>query len=163
MMKIMLISDDHGYDVFGEMYSLALEKYKKIDMIIHAGDTERFDKEYYEEISGVPVYLVKGNNDFGPVPNELLVKAEDKTIFVTHGHIYNVYSGLYKLAYAGKERNADIVVFGHTHMACHEKTPDTEYINPGSLAGVRSRMRSFAILTIDNGTINVEFESYKKN
>ena len=51
---------------------------------------------------------------------------------VTHGHLYSAKYGLEKLSYAGEEKNADIVFFGHTHIPTDETMGNVRLINPGS-------------------------------
>ena len=52
---------------------------------------------------------------------------------VTHGHLFNVKSGLMKLRYKALEQNANIVCFGHSHILGIEKVDDILFINPGSI------------------------------
>lgn len=157
-MNIMIISDDHGIAGFAKAYKDALKTYGTIDALIHAGDTERGDNEYYSDICDCPVYIVRGNNDYNDLPNEIFVQLGGKKIFVTHGHMYGVYMGVQKLYYAGLEKGADIVVYGHTHFANHQKGKDVEIINPGSLTGIRSGNCSYAVLIInEDETTKVDF------
>ena len=58
-----------------------------------------------------------------------------KRFFLTHGHLYGVKSDLTRVVYAARERSADILLYGHTHV------PETDYedglyiLNPGSIHG----------------------------
>ena len=156
-MNIMVVSDDHGRDDFEKAYKLAVSKYSHIDAVIHAGDTGRFDNSYYESICGPMFYAVAGNNDFNNNKRAMLLKFEGRTIFVTHGHRYNVYNGTTALEYAALENGADIAIFGHTHVPYHHKDNDLIVINPGSLAGIRSAEKSFAVLELGDDDTKVKF------
>lgn len=163
-MNIMIIGDDHGASIFDKAYSQAKEKCASIDAIIHTGDSERVDDDYYQDICGHPIHMVRGNNDFNGTPQFLDLRIGGKNIFVTHGHRYGVYMGAQTLYYAGLEHGADIIIYGHTHRADHLKGKEAEIINPGSLSGVRSGCCSYAILSIEeDGSVSVNFYQVDKN
>jgi Predicted phosphoesterase len=66
----------------------------------------------------VPVYGVAGNCDW-PTPNsryERIIEAEDHRIFITHGHNYGVRYTQEFIMEAAESQNADIAVYGHTHI-----------------------------------------------
>lgn len=157
-MNILLVSDDHGMLGFEKAYNDACAKYGTIEMVLHAGDTEGNSEKYYRDICGCQIYIVNGNNDDYINPEYAVVKAMNKTIFLTHGHLYGVYAGMEKLYFAALEKKADIAVFGHTHRAYHETADSVEMINPGSLTLPRGgRYGMYAVLSIDdNGKTNVE-------
>lgn len=150
-MNILLVSDDHGMPGFERAYEIAKKEYGTVDMVLHAGDTEGNSDDYYRDICKCPFYVVCGNNDFNNNSEYIIVDATTRTIFLTHGHRYGVYAGIERLYFEASAHGADIVVFGHTHRAYHEKSDSVEMINPGSLALPRgSRYGSFAVLSIDN-------------
>lgn len=159
-MNIMIVGDDHGYDVFPIAYDDAIKRFRNVDMLIHTGDSECFDCEYYKNICKCQVHMVRGNNDFSQIPQECIVNVENIKMFVTHGHRYRVYSDIQTIAYAAQERNANIVIFGHTHHALHQKGNNIELINPGSLSGIRSFVKSYAMLIIKNGETKVHIVNY---
>lgn len=153
-MNIMVISDDHGMPGFAEAFELMKRKTGKIDAVFHAGDTQGFDKAYYEAICQCPVYIVRGNNDYNDMPYDLFVEIGGKRIFMTHGHNYGVYGDKQRVYYAGKQRNADVVIFGHTHVPEHIKLPDMDLLNPGSLTlPRRGRCGCCANLLIDGADV----------
>ena len=159
-MNIMIVGDDHGYDVFKVAYDDAIKRFKNVDMLIHTGDSECFNYDYYKNICNCQVHMVRGNNDFSQIPKECIIDIEDTKIFVTHGHRYRVYSDIQTIVYAAQERKANIVVFGHTHHALYQKGTDIELINPGSLSGIRSFVKSYAMLIIDNGVSKVQIVNF---
>ena len=114
-MKILVFSDTHG-DV--TKMERAIRSHSDAEAIIHCGDGET-DVEYVKRNFPDRAFLnVKGNCDWGSSLDPTLeITLEGKKIFVTHGHLYNAKMGLQNLIYAGKEKNADIVLYGHTHIS----------------------------------------------
>lgn len=164
VMNIMVVGDDHGADIFGEAYDQALVTYGHIDAVIHTGDSERDSDEYYRKICGMSINGVCGNNDFNGTPLSILLKMGGKRIFVTHGHKYGVYMGVQSLYYAGMEKEADIIIYGHTHRADHISVRGVDIINPGSLGGIRSGCCSYAVIIIDlEGNVQIKFNQIDKN
>ena len=133
-MKIGIMSDSHGDR---RAIDRAVERAGKVDLWLHAGDCAP-DAAYLALVSAVRVENVAGNTDWpdGKTPDEIVVEAEGHRIFLTHGHIYGVRSTLEMLVTAAKEAQADIAVYGHTHVA-QEVTGDVHVLNPGSVARPR--------------------------
>jgi len=104
--------------------------------------------------------LVLGNNDYGIQAPELAVfDFADCKIFMCHGHRHNIYNGLNTLLVSAKNKDADIVLFGHTHVPFQKKIDGILLINPGSIGRSRSRIGStFAVIECaEDKQINVEF------
>lgn len=147
-MKILIVSDTHGY--LGN-FETVLEKVRPIDMLIHCGDVER-DDEYIRMIAECPVYMVSGNNDWGmSLDREIIISIGKYRVMITHGHMHSVYYGLDMLAAAAKTKGADIVMFGHTHVPVIERIDGVTLINPGSLTLPRQygRVPTYAFMEID--------------
>ena len=147
-MKILIVSDTHGR--LGNV-EMVLEKVKPIDMMIHCGDIER-DEEYLRMIAGCPVYMVSGNNDWGlDLDRELMIQIGKYRVMVTHGHHYSVYYDLNALAQVAKDKGADVVMFGHTHVPAIERIDGITLVNPGSLTLPRQygRVPTYAFMEID--------------
>lgn len=66
------------------------------------------------------------------VPRELLIKVAGMNVFITHGHIYGVYYGLDDIQKQAELEKADLVLYGHTHIADRRDSGVTTFINPGS-------------------------------
>lgn len=130
-MKVLIVSDTHGR--IGNL-KYVLEHEKNIDVMIHAGDVGR-DCDCLKEMVEFPVYMVEGNNDyFMGLPGEIVVPVGKHRVFVTHGHGYYVSAHTIRLKEAARNRNADIVVYGHTHRPDIDLSEDVIAINPGSLS-----------------------------
>ncbi|MCQ2518845.1 MAG: metallophosphoesterase [Lachnospiraceae bacterium] len=146
-MKILVVSDTHRKDRI--FYDLVDEI--KPDMVIHCGDTEG-SEDAFERSCKCPFVAVKGNNDFfsgNPYDREL--KLFDTGILVTHGHMYNVSSGLARLVDEALDRDCKIVLFGHTHVPVIYEKYGVTVVNPGSLGYPRQfgHCPSYTILEID--------------
>lgn len=129
-MRILVFSDTHGHPL--RMCDL-IELHKPA-MVLHLGDYLR-DAEYAKtRFPEIPFRAVAGNGDalFSSSWNELF-EVEGKTIFMTHGHNYGVKSGIARLLEAAKEKEADIVLFGHTHRQMEAYKEGIYVLNPGSL------------------------------
>lgn len=126
-MKIVVLSDTHGDpDVIEQVY----KQEQDADAFFHCGDSElAYDDAHFNNM-----YRVKGNCDFDRnFVDDLLVPIGDRSIFMTHGHLYNIKMTLTPLDYKAQETGADIVLFGHSHLLGAEQIGDTLFLNPGSL------------------------------
>lgn len=132
-MRILVVSDTHG-----DLYSLmqAIKMQPNANIIVHCGDGEE-QVEYLNQTQiGKKIIAVRGNCDFGSVlPNSAIFTVMGKTIFVTHGHLYNVKYRLNDIEDIAKSHNADIVLFGHTHEALSYYEDGLYVMNPGSCHG----------------------------
>jgi len=151
-MKILIFSDSHGN--FGSMMT-AIEKEGKVDMIIHAGDVCADIEDLQFAYPRIAVAGVKGNNDFfvRDFPDERLFEVEGVKIFVTHGHLFGVKYSLDGLVKAAIERNANLCVFGHTHINCREELGGVALYNPGRAS------RGYGVLECQGGKFTLESKS----
>lgn len=148
-MKILLVSDTHGRE--GALEE-ALE-IEKPDFMCHMGDVEG-SEDYIREIAHCPIAMVAGNNDFfSDLNNEVMFELQGFKIWMTHGHYYYVSLGTERLRTEGRERGADIVLFGHTHRPYLEMDQDIILANPGSLVYPRQEKRrpSYMVLNLERG------------
>ncbi|WP_428909312.1 metallophosphoesterase [Niallia sp. Krafla_26] len=143
-MKVLFVSDSHG--LTSELEKIVEKHQNDVDLFIHCGDSE-----LPPDHPALKKYVVvAGNCDFDERYTEDLVKkAGDKMIFITHGHKYSVKSNLMKISYKAREVGADIVCFGHSHYLGAEMDRGILLINPGSIRLPRGRMeRTYVILEI---------------
>lgn len=153
-MKIALLSDTHRNT---KEIDKIIDKLKECDLIIHAGDNF-IDSKYIHTMTNKPLMAVKGNCDFDNVEDEILFNVENYNIFLTHGDKYDVKYNLDKLKQKAKEENANIVIFGHTHVPLHKEIDGITFINPGSLSIPREvNYKSYVLLKIENQKIDIEF------
>lgn len=147
-MRILVVSDTHGKH---GGFDKALEEAGKIDFLIHLGDTEG-GEFYIEAACGCPAYILAGNCDFfSHNLREMEIDFGGKKVFMTHGHCYQVRSGVERIAAEGKARGADVVMFGHTHKPFLEVVDGITVLNPGSIAFPRQtdKKASYALMQID--------------
>ena len=142
-MKLLIMSDTHGdAEVIGKVRSF----YPEADAVVHCGDSELpYDHQALQDIE-----RVRGNCDRETdFPEEKVFQVGDATVFVTHGHLFNVKSSILSLTYRAKELGADICCFGHSHVLGAEMINDTLFINPGSLLKPRGRAeKTFVVVEI---------------
>lgn len=152
MTNILVVSDTHGN--YSAVVDLVINL-TEVDYIIHLGDYAE-DAEYIEELTGVKTLVVLGNNDYsyiGRVPEQLMIEESGIKILAVHGHREAVGYNLSRIKKLGKNKDVDIVLFGHTH-AYEDVTEDgIRYVNPGSpsLPRGRERVKSVALLRIKDG------------
>lgn len=134
-MRIGVIADTHIPDRAKEIPEKILEDFKKVDMVIHAGDL--VDLSVIDELKSVcaDVRAVWGNMDPHEVrarlPEKEIIQAGNYKIGLIHG--YGSPAKLMELA-AGifKNDHVDIIIFGHAHSPVNEKKEGVIYFNPGS-------------------------------
>lgn len=145
-MRILIVSDTHGYH---KNLDRALENAGEIDMFIHLGDVEG-GEEYINAIVGCEKHIVRGNNDFfSELPKEEEFYIGVKKAFITHGHSYCVSLDPKQVKEEGRARNADIVMFGHTHRPYLDQDQDITVLNPGSLSFPRQEGRKGSYMVIE--------------
>lgn len=149
-MRLLVISDTHGN------YTLALKAHsmsEQIDMVVHLGDGLS-DADLMRDFLDAHVIGIAGNCDLGSsAPRELLWECEGKKIVMTHGNAYGVKAGLEKLKRRALEIRADLVLFGHSHLATLELHSDVLFLNPGTLMNA-SKHKSYAIVDVSPDGIN---------
>ena len=149
MRRVLIMSDSHGNN--GNVRK-AIEKAGKIDLMIHLGDV---GTEYLqvERMSGVPTYMVAGNNDYGGFLRDMcIIYIGSHKVLLTHGHRYNVHYGVDRLRYLALENECEIVMYGHTHVPFLDEGEDVTILNPGSISLPRQMgyKKTFMIMEIDD-------------
>lgn len=149
MRRVLVLSDSHGNN---ENVRKAIEKAGKIDLMIHLGDVGR-DYLEVEHMSGVPTYIVAGNNDYGGFLRDMsVIYIGSHKCLLTHGHRQHVHFGVDRLRYLALENECDIAMYGHTHVPfLEEDSEDVTILNPGSISLPRQSgyEKTFLIMEID--------------
>ena len=146
--KILIVSDTHRNN--GNLYRV-IEKVKPIDLLIHCGDIEG-DCEDLSEVAACPIEVVAGNNDFFyNYGKEKILCIGKYKIYLTHGHHHYVHSGAEKLKATARQKDADIIMYGHIHRPYIEYDKNITVVNPGSLTYPRQAggRPSYVIMDID--------------
>lgn len=126
-MKLLITSDIHGKTDFLEKLR---DLHKDIDYHLDAGDLGLTVKK----IENLNILSVKGNTDyFLNLPEQRILELDQQTIFITHGHLYDVKYGFSKLIDESLKKHASITIFGHTHTPHIQHVDKLLLLNPGSL------------------------------
>ncbi|MDP4178115.1 MAG: metallophosphoesterase [Bacillota bacterium] len=149
-MLAAVVSDTHRYKF---AISKVINKVKNADILIHLGDNIDDAASLSSEFSG-KIISVRGNCDFSnKIESECTEIIEGKTFFITHGHKYDVKYSIDTILDKGKSINADIVLYGHTHISQIEYIDGIWIVNPGSPSLPRDGFPSIATIEIDGGKI----------
>lgn len=154
-MIIGIISDTHGSKTAVER---AVRTVPDAECWLHAGDYSQ-DGEYLAKLAGVPVYAACGNCD-GYDTNAKIdeyLMLEGKQIWLTHGHHYCVKQNMNELYYWANQYEADLTVFGHTHIPVIKEYNGKRFINPGSAKYGATCVRA----VIENGQITANILTIK--
>jgi uncharacterized protein len=146
---IGLISDTHGL-LRPEVHTV----FAGVELILHAGDV--CGDEILDELALIaPVRAVYGNNDAPWDPR--LGAAIDDTfegvrVHVSHGHeVGKVTPANLAAAY-----DADVIVYGHTHIQKVTRAGRQLIVNPGAAGPRRFNLAaSVALLTLAGGVADV--------
>ena len=155
LVVITVVSDTHGRDG-ARLDGDTATAVDRADLVIHAGDfitmaalTEFADRA--TELSGV-----HGNVDTDAVRGQL---PETRTITHDGARIAVVHTrdgGDTALAMFGREREADLVIHGHSHRPEYRWTGELGLLNPGSHAQPRGNRPGYAELTVHASRIEGE-------
>lgn len=144
-MKLAVFSDSHGNP---ERMLRAIGHFAP-DMILHLGDGGRDITKIKTQFPDLPLSAVRGNCDIsGALPETETVTISGVRLFLTHGHLFGVKQTPSILIDEAIKREANIVLFGHTHEAVCYQERGLFVINPGT-AGCPP-MQTFAELEISS-------------
>ena len=146
-MRILVVSDTHNKH---EYLDMAIEEVQP-DRIFHLGDGDGCEI-YMEAVAGCPVEIVRGNCDFAStLPAEVVMRVGAHVVMLTHGHYYQVNYGTEELIEAAREKGADVVMYGHTHVPEISEHHGVLVINPGSISYPRQHGKepSYAVVEVD--------------
>lgn len=155
-MRIGVVGDIHGNLIGLER---ALRAMGPLDRLLFTGDGYQ-DLVRAKLNFTVPVIGVAGNCDFSTAyPTEQFFELEKYKVLLTHGHRYGVKQGLTTIAMAAREKQVDLVVFGHTHLPLNTEWEGIRIFNPGTLCPERSyRGVTYGIIEIDRDTMKLFHE-----
>ncbi len=153
MKRICVFSDSHGY---GENMLRVIDR-EKPAMVIHLGDGLSDLWQVTRKYPDLPVESARGNCDrYSTAMNTLRLTVEGKRIFACHGHTYDVKfdPALTRLRYAALEDEADILLFGHTHIPMQDHDLGMDILNPGTVG--ESYCPTYGLIVIDGGRVTTE-------
>lgn len=131
-MRIVVTSDVHKRQKsFLDIIERHLEN---ADLFINLGDSEEDVDAALLLYPNLKIERVAGNCDWSSaLPICKTINAEGKKILFCHGHTVYVKHGYEMLEERAKSENADICLFGHTHVPYLERKDGIFYMNPGAV------------------------------
>lgn len=145
-MRLLITSDAHGDE---EIFKDLKRQYPNMDYYLDAGDSVSIESEIF------PFKSVRGNCDYYPFDDKLMVRTEVGNILIRH------------LPYLREEEKKNIRIFihGHTHRRKLYEENGIIYLCPGSVVRPRDDSRgSFAIISINGPIISIDvIETFTKN
>ncbi|HBN85142.1 MAG TPA: YfcE family phosphodiesterase [Clostridiales bacterium] len=151
-MKIVVFADSHRDN---ETMTFVVKK-ERPELVIHLGDHITDAEHLQKDFPEIPMEMVPGNTDTVICyPYEKTIIKNKKRIYITHGDRYNVQFGLSRIFYKGESVNADMILFGHTHIPYLENEGGIWMMNPGRIGRVsrNSIQASYGIILLKNDEI----------
>ncbi|MBQ5332684.1 MAG: metallophosphoesterase [Oscillospiraceae bacterium] len=151
-LKLLVFSDTHGLESNIEK---AIKAHgEKADALIFLGDGILGANEIFGRYPHIPHVCVRGNCDLyaSSEVDEALVDIGGIKILCMHGHKYSVKGTIMRAVYRAREREADLLLFGHTHEPLCRKEEGIVVFNPGSL-GLGYPERTYGVVEIADGEI----------
>lgn len=149
-MRIIVMSDSHGN--YRRVEQIVKKNRAQADCFIHLGDGLHEVELLLEGDPELPIFCVRGNCDWGnPMPQakkSFLRSFGPVKIFYTHGDLYGVKYQLDTLVRAGQEADAQVILYGHTHVARIDYLEGIYVLNPGSCSMPRNGEPSYLALDI---------------
>lgn len=170
-MNIIVFSDSHGSSA--TMEEIVRARLRDTDLFVHLGDgafefqrlAERYPERAFLCVCGNCDSRSRWQEGAAP-PDDDLITLEGKRIFMTHGHRYGVKYGLETLFSAARERNADITLYGHTHLAFSQYLPETDwhpamyFLCPGSISHPAEGGPSYGVIHIGPDGVDVHYAEW---
>ena len=151
-MKLCVFSDSHGISD-NMLHAVYIED---PDAVIFLGDGERDLKPMRRRYPNLPIHAVCGNCDVGfSVPDKLILTLEGVRIFAVHGHRHDVKydQDLDYLVRSACHEDANVVLFGHTHVPYLETREGILLLNPGACGFFQPH---YARLFLETGSARAE-------
>lgn len=158
-MKMLIFSDSHGN--INNMVKAIENNKGAVQGVIHLGDYTRDVIKLKEKYKDLHFEFVKGNNDWAETClSENIINVNERKIFITHGHLYDVKRGYNKIAEKGKLLNVDAVLFGHTHVPFEQSIDNMVILNPGTIGySTYNNSFTYCLATFSKDKIGFKFLS----
>ena len=140
---LTVVSDTHSTDSH-RLSGRTLEAVREAEVVVHAGDFMRESVLDDFEREADRLLGVAGNNDDAAIrrrlPEARTLTFGGYTFAVTHTR----RGGPTALSLFGRQRDADVVLFGHSHRPTYDPGGDVVLVNPGSHAQPRGNRAAHA-------------------
>lgn len=158
-MKVIVFSDSHG--CAGNM--LAALELEKPDCCIFLGDGELDLQALRRRAPELPIHALRGNCDrYSSLPTKRKLLLEGVRIYAVHGHEHGVKldSRLDALRYEAMAEDADVLLFGHTHVPYEDYSLCMHILNPGMIGDVPAP--SYGLLELNAGRVRTQIKTLSK-
>jgi uncharacterized protein len=158
-MRLAIISDTHMPRGNRSLPAACLAELRAADAILHAGDFMRIEVLRALEALGPPVHGVHGNVDDDALRRMLPVA---RVVDVGGARIAMIHDAGQRtgrlLRMRARFKDADAVVFGHSHLPLHEVGDDGfQIFNPGSpTERRRAPAHTMGVATVSAGEVRFE-------
>lgn len=173
-LTVGVISDTHLPYRMTSLPPIIFNIFKRVDIILHAGDVDKINLlAPLKKIA--PLYAVQGNihlTDFSSggrdLPSQVELSLDRYKVVVTHGHRPGLIGWFMKIPeffladvlwtkdftlndeianrLCKLYPEADIIIFGHTHVPYSRQIGKTLCFNPGSVVSDKQKMTSIGLL-----------------
>jgi len=153
-----VISDTHLPRGARRIPDGCVERMRKSDAILHAGDLMELEVLQALQALGPPVYAVRGNVDSSQLQARLPLMRTVDVHGVRIGMVHDAGPATGRLERLRRRfPDADAVVFGHSHIPLHESKAGFQIFNPGSPTDRRRQPRhTMGLATIEDRTLTFE-------
>ena len=158
-MRIAVISDTHMPRGNRALPGRAVAELREADAILHGGDFMRAEVLELLQRLGPPVHGIHGNVDDEALRRMLPAARVVELGGVRIGMVHDAGPRQGRLARMRfRFKDADAVVFGHSHLPLHEADADGfQIFNPGSPTERRSApTHTMGIATVEDGRVHFE-------
>jgi len=156
--KLLVLSDTHGcISALGSALNWAKDRMPPNDTICCAVFLGDGFSDLRPAVDKTGFYgdwkYICGNNDHEhSIPGNLVFDFADHRFFICHGHRHSLYSGYHALINSARSNDANVALFGHTHVPFNKTMNGVLLINPGSVGRPRSKIgATFAVVECISG------------
>jgi putative phosphoesterase len=132
--RIGVLSDTHLHELTDRFLNIINKKFSEVDIILHAGDI--VSPCIIDFFKSFDFYAVHGNMDLDDVkmtlPRKRILRFGDYQVGLIHG--WGAPSGMEERIYE-ELREADVIVYGHTHQPANRISKGVLFFNPGTATG----------------------------
>ncbi|WP_318568006.1 metallophosphoesterase [Salinigranum marinum] len=142
---LVVVSDTHARTDH-RLAGRTLDAVREADLVVHAGDFNREPVlDAFHDVS-TELLGVYGNTDDDAVRDRLPRARNFEYGGLTFAVTHTRRGGPTALSLFGRERDADVVVFGHSHRPMLDRSGPVALLNPGSHAQPRGNRSGHAEL-----------------
>lgn len=153
MKRVIAVSDSHGMTFRLRQVLCHAFSRGTVDAIAFLGDGledfEKVGREFTVDHPGLRLYAVRGNNDWSAsAPLVDTFTLDGVKFFLCHGHQYRVKYGLERLQMEAVAQEAQVALFGHTHLGYLAPEYGCLFVNPGAVCSYGSDAPLYAQLLL---------------